>query len=151
MRAPRSAPELGLAALLAVAGTSHFVAPEAYARIVPRSLGNADFWVYLSGLAELACAGGIVVPRTRRRAALVTAGLLVAVFPANIQMALDAGGRSTAYQTVVYGRLPLQVPLVLWALAVARRSNPGNRASGGGDGGDRPAPVRPAGPHRPAG
>jgi uncharacterized membrane protein len=117
--APRSASALALASLLAAAGASHFLATDAYARIVPRSLGHPELWVYVSGVAELACAGGLVAPATRRVAALATAGLLVAVFPANVQMARDADGRSTTYRAVVYARLPVQVPLVLWALAVA--------------------------------
>ena len=44
--------------------------------------------------------------------------LFVAVFPANVQMALDAHG--LAGRTLAYARLPLQVPLVLWALRVRR-------------------------------
>ena len=110
-----------LAALLGVSGIAHFVVTDAYARIVPRWLGNADAWVYASGVAELACAGGLLHPRTRRTAAYATAALFVAVFPANVKMALEAGEASTAYRAAVYARLPLQVPLIAWALWIARR------------------------------
>lgn len=110
--------------MLATGGSAHFLAPAPYAAIVPAALGAPYVWVYVSGAAELACAVGLLLPRTRRRAALVTAALFVAVFPANVQMAWDAGERSTAYRVVTYARLPLQVPLVLWALSVARVDAP---------------------------
>ena len=110
-----------LALLLAAAGATHLAVPAPYARVVPPVLGAPYAWVYASGVAELLCAAGLLVPRTRRAAALATAVLFVAVFPANVQMALDAGDRSAGYRAVVYARLPLQVPLVLWALSVARR------------------------------
>jgi uncharacterized membrane protein len=112
-----------LAGLLGVSGTAHFLATDGFARIVPRWLGNADAWVYASGVAELALAGGLLHPRTRRAAAYATAGLFVAVFPANVKMALDAGDASAAYRAVVYARLPLQVPLIGWALWIARRGS----------------------------
>ncbi len=78
--------------------------------------------MYASGVAELACAAGLAMPRTRRVAGWATALLFVAVFPGNIQMALDAGDRSAGYRALVYARLPLQVPLVVWAVSVARLS-----------------------------
>lgn len=110
-----------LAGLLAVSGTTHFAAPASYAAIIPRVLPGRTFLVYVSGLAELACAAGLLPPVTRRRAAWVTAALFVVVFPANLQMALDAGGRSSTYQALVWLRLPLQLPLLAWAVGVARR------------------------------
>jgi uncharacterized membrane protein len=79
--------------------------------------------VYASGVAELLCAAGLAVPRTRRVAGWATAALMLAVFPANIQMALDADGHSDVYRWVTYARLPLQVPLVVWAVSVARGAN----------------------------
>lgn len=112
-----------LAILLAGAGVLHFVKPGALTPLVPSQLGDPLPWVYGSGIAELACAAGLALPRTRRTAALATVALFVAVFPGNIQMAVDALGSaraSTAYQVITLTRLPLQVPLVLWALAVAR-------------------------------
>ena len=111
-----------LAGLLTVTGTSHFVAPKVYASIIPPQLPSRYALVYASGAAELACAAGLAVPRTRRVAGWSTALLFVAVFPANVQMALDAGDRSAAYRAAAYARLPIQVPLVLWAVSVARVS-----------------------------
>jgi uncharacterized membrane protein len=112
-----------LAALLTVTGVLHLVAPAPFDAIVPRSLpGGPRFWTLASGVAELGVAAAVAVPRTRRLGAAAAAGLFVAVFPANIKMARDWSGRSVAARAVAYGRLPLQVPLVAWALAVRRRS-----------------------------
>lgn len=118
-RLRRASPFL-LASLLTVTGVSHFAVPKAYAAIVPPQLPWAYGLVYASGVAELACAAGLAAPRTRRAAAWASAALLVAVFPANVQMALDAGGRSDAYRWGTYARLPVQVPLLLWAVSVGR-------------------------------
>ncbi|MFD4775182.1 hypothetical protein ACFWNU_15290, partial [Streptomyces sp. NPDC058427] len=59
-------------------------------------------------------------PRTRRTAARVTAGFFVGVFPANVQMAVDWRHRPALPRAAAFGRLPLQIPLVLWARKVAR-------------------------------
>ena len=102
----------------------HLLRPAPFDAIVPRALpGTARFWTLASGVAELAVAAAVAVPRTRRSGATAAAGLFVAVFPANVQMALDWSDRSTAARTVAWCRLPLQVPLVLWTLRV--RGRPG--------------------------
>ena len=111
----RSRGAYGLAGILAVAGIAHFVTPEPFTEIVPRALPLRRELVYVSGVAELVCAALLARPRTRRVGGLATAALLVVVFPANVQMALDRGGWWWA-------RLPVQVPLVWWALAIARTS-----------------------------
>lgn len=114
-----------------MSGVAHFLSSSAFVSIVPPFLGPALPWVYASGVAELACAAGLLAPGTRRRrqAAYASAALLVAVFPANVWLAWEAfsdGETSGAYQAVVLARLPLQLPLVLGALSVARarRSDP---------------------------
>ena len=115
-----------LAGGLATIGVLHFVAPKPFAQIVPKRLPNPGALVAISGAAELACAALVAVPRTRRIGALASAALFVGVYPANVQMALDARKTSnTRYQAIAYGRLPLQVPLILWALRVARSAAPG--------------------------
>jgi uncharacterized membrane protein len=106
---------LSLAGLLLVAGAAHFVVPRPYERIVPRLFGDPAFWVRWSGVAEIVCAGLVANPRTRRVGAAGAAALFVAVFPANVQMALDGDVPAG----LAWARLPLQVPLVWWALRVA--------------------------------
>ncbi len=120
-RVPAFAP---LSLLLAAAGVLHLLEPDPFASIVPSQLGDPVPWVYASGVAEIACAAGLAAARTRRFAGLATAALFVAVFPANVQMAVTAvrTDASTLTQVITLARLPLQVPLVLWALAVRRRA-----------------------------
>ena len=117
----RGAP-YALAALFAASGTLHLLRPDVYSAIVPRALPEPDLVVRLSGIAELACAAGLV---TRRGwAAVASAALLVAVFPANVQHALDVladPASSSLAQAAVICRLPLQVPLI-WAALQARRT-----------------------------
>lgn len=116
-------PALGLAGLLTITGVTHFAVPTFYDAVVPHLLpGSRRGWTLLSGVAELACAAAIAHPRTRRVGATMAAVMFVAVFPANLQMAWDWRHRSGLEQAVAYGRLPLQIPLVLWALAVRRRA-----------------------------
>lgn len=77
----------------------------------------------MTGLAEMGCAASIISARTRRAGAWATAALFVAVFPANLKMAVDTGlpkgGWPRARALLFWLRLPLQVPLVLWARRVA--------------------------------
>ncbi|MFJ3415727.1 DoxX family protein [Streptomyces sp. NPDC086082] len=110
-----------LAGLLATAGVAHFASPKQFDATIPRSLpGSPRTWTYASGVVELALAAGIATPRTRRTAALAAAGFFVGVFPANVQMALDWRDRPAPQKAAAYGRLPLQIPLVLWARSVAK-------------------------------
>jgi uncharacterized membrane protein len=109
-----------LAGLLATAGIAHFANPRQFDAIVPRGLpGTPRTWTYVSGAAELALAAGVALPRTRRTAALATAAFFVGVFPANVKMAVDWRDRPAPQKAAALGRLPLQVPLVLWARGVA--------------------------------
>jgi uncharacterized membrane protein len=106
-----------LAALLTGTGLMHFLRPESYDALIPPFLPSPRAWTYGSGVAELGCAFAVALPRTRRRGALATAGLFVAVFPANIYLAIEPGGLP---RWAALLRLPLQIPLVLWALQVWR-------------------------------
>ncbi|MDX6263221.1 MAG: hypothetical protein QOH84_4909 [Kribbellaceae bacterium] len=117
----RSKSTTGLAVMFGVMGVLHFVRPEPFERIVPRQLPRKKELVYASGVAELACAAGLLHPRTRRTAGLLSAGLLAAVFPANVQMALDLNRKgSPRAKTIGFARLPLQIPLIRAALKASR-------------------------------
>ena len=110
-----------LAALLAGSGVLHFAVPGPFDSIVPRGLpGSPRAWTYLSGVAELAVAAAVAHPRSRRAGGLAAAALFAAVFPANVKMAVDWRHTSPARRAIAYGRLPLQAPLIAWALRVAR-------------------------------
>lgn len=110
-----------LAGLLATAGALHFLVPEPFDGIVPESLpGSPRTWTRVSGAAELGLAAAVALPATRRTGGLLAAGFFAAVFPANVKMAHDWRHRPAPYRAAAYGRLPLQIPLVLWALRVRR-------------------------------
>jgi uncharacterized membrane protein len=112
---------LALAALLATSAVTHFARPKPFDAIVPRSLpGSPRTWTYLSGAAELMVAAAVAHPRTRKVGGLAAAGLFAAVFPANVKMAIDWRHAPPARRLLAYGRLPLQIPLVMWGLRVRR-------------------------------
>ena len=114
-------PAAALAGLLIVSGCAHLTRPEPFDAIVPRALpGRARWWTYASGVAELATGAAVALPRTRSRGAACAAGLFLSVLPANVQMAADWRDRTPPLRALAYGRLPLQAPLVLWALRVHR-------------------------------
>jgi uncharacterized membrane protein len=119
----------GLVALLTSSGVMHFAAPAQFDAIVPGQLpGGARIWTHLSGAAELVIGVLIAIPRTWRLGGLLAALLFVAVFPANVKMAIDWSTRPAWMRALAYGRLPLQIPLVVWALLVYRRSAPTARS-----------------------
>ena len=110
-----------MAGFLTVMGILHFAVPQYFDEIVPESLpGTQRRWTYLSGVAELTTAATVAAPRTRRVGGLVAAGLFLGVFPANIKMALDWADRPCWQRAAVWGRLPLQIPMVMWALRIRR-------------------------------
>ena len=110
-----------LAALLVGIGTLHLATPAPFERLVPRWLGSPHAWVVVTGLAEIASGAALLPAATRRAGAWAAAATLVAVFPGNVQMAIDAGAPTTPVAAAVWLRLPLQAPLVAWALRHARR------------------------------
>ena len=121
-RLRRRAPQVLAAAFLG-SGVIHLVRPQTFASIMPRAIPEEHHTnlIYASGVAELVCAVGLV--RRTRWASAASLATLAAVFPANIQMALDAGtGRNQGpsdSRAVAWGRLPLQL-LMAWAALQAR-------------------------------
>ncbi|MFC1409863.1 hypothetical protein ACEZCY_24315 [Streptacidiphilus sp. N1-12] len=113
-----------LSGLLAGSGVLHFAVPGPYDSIVPKVLpGSPRAWTKASGAVELAVAAAVALPQTRRVGGLAAAGLLAAVFPANVQMAYDYRNASPVKRAVAFGRLPLQAPLIGWALVVRGRAS----------------------------
>jgi uncharacterized membrane protein len=122
VRLRRRAP-LVLAAAFAGSGVVHLVRPQAFASLMPRAIPEEHHThlIHASGAAELVCAVGLV--RGTRWASAASLATLAAVFPANIQMALDSGsGRNTGVadsRALAWGRLPLQL-VMAWAALQAR-------------------------------
>jgi uncharacterized membrane protein len=116
---PRSAKFL--AAGLAGSGVVHLVRPQVYEPLMPSWVPAHREVILGSGVAELACALGMVLPRTRRASGWASAALLLGIWPGNLQMALDSNrSSSTAFKVAAWGRMPLQVPMIRAAIAAAR-------------------------------
>jgi len=107
---------IAVATMFIVAGTLHFLRPGPYAGIVPPKLPHPLALVYLSGVAELAGGIGVLVPRVRVLAGRGLVLLLIAVFPANVQMLASAraAGAPPWFEATLWLRLPLQVLLIAW-------------------------------------
>jgi uncharacterized membrane protein len=104
------------------AGLMHFVIPRSYESIVPDWLPSRRTVVYASGLAEMAGGAGVMHPRTRRVAAWWSVATLVAVFPANLHMALNPDRyRVPGGWLALWLRLPVQALFIAWAIAAGRR------------------------------
>ena len=97
------------------AGALHFVATQLYLRAMPGYLPAPRALVLVSGAAEIAGGIGVMLPSTRRAAAWGLVLLLVAVFPANVWMAMHPERFAEIPQWALWARLPLQVPLIWWA------------------------------------
>jgi len=113
-----------LAVLLGGAGVTHFARSRHYDRIVPDAL-PPRLTTVVSGVAELGIAAGLAFPATRRASGWAAAALFAAVFPANVKMAndlLDSPRSTRVMRLVSVLRLPLQAPLVLWAVRVGRHA-----------------------------
>lgn len=120
-RIRRWAPDV-VAVILVVVGALHFVAPSTFAATVPRWVRAPRAAVLVSGVVEVGV--GVALLRRVRWAGPVAAAVLLAIWPANIQMALDAGsGRNPGLgdnPVAMWARVPLQLPMV-WAVLQARR------------------------------
>ena len=111
---------LRLGAMMTSMGVLHFVVPKPFMRIVPHRLGRPRFWTYASGVAELVSGILLLNPRTSKAGGAAATATIVAVYPANIQMAVDAGAPRNLLSLGAWLRLPLQVPMIAWALRHAR-------------------------------
>lgn len=100
------------------AGFMHLLSPDFFVAIIPPGLPNPEWLNLLSGLAEIILGVYLLEPRTRVFAAWGAIALAIAVFPANVNMALEnigPGGPGTGTPLANYIRLPFQVIFVLWA------------------------------------
>lgn len=102
------------------AGLMHFLKPRAYERIVPPYLPRHREIVYASGVAEIAGGLATMHPATRRAGSAWSIGTLIAVFPANVHMALNAERYEKGVpggEPALWARLPVQALFVVWAYA----------------------------------
>ncbi|MGW0248790.1 DoxX family protein [Nocardia goodfellowii] len=137
----RSSAIHGLAVLLLMTGSAHFVpdsvtvlpSHDDLVAMVPGFMPFADFLVYLTGVVELAGAIGLLIPATRPVAGLVLALLFVLMLPANIHAALDDIPLNGDPATPLWFRIPEQIgyiALALWGSgAVSARTRPEMRVA----------------------
>src|ERR1700710_1910016 len=107
---------------MVVAGLNHFVAPAAYVAMIPDAFPAHAALVSISGVAEVLGGLGLILPATRRLAGWGLRAPFVAIFPANVNMAvhhLPLGGHEVPSWTL-WARLPLQVVFIGWAIWCSR-------------------------------
>lgn len=106
-----------LAVCMVVAGVLHFVTTEPFVRIVPGFLPAPAALVYISGVAEILLGIGLLIPRTQQLSAWGLVALFIAVYPANLNMAINDIGISGIPSTWWFHaiRLPFQFVLIAWA------------------------------------
>ena len=102
-------------------GVVHLVKPQVFEPLMPDWVPMHEEVIYASGVAELLCAAGLLLPATRRAAGLASAAVLLGVFPGNVKMAVDASRTPhTGFKAAAFARLPLQVPMIRGALRAGR-------------------------------
>ncbi|MEL6911524.1 MAG: DoxX family protein [Cyanobacteria bacterium J06555_3] len=106
-----------LSVCIVIVGTIHFVVPEPFIKIVPELLPYPAAIVYLSGFFEILGGVGLLIPAVSQAAAWGLVLLFIAVYPANINMAvnnihLENIPDGNWFQAI---RLPFQFVLIAWA------------------------------------
>jgi len=119
----RRAARIVLAVAMIGVGCLHFAIPDGFVKIIPRSFPAPLTLVLVSGFFEILGGAGLLVARVRRAASIGLVLLYLAVFPANINMAVNdvqpVGVRIP--NALLWLRLPLQLVFIAWAIWVGRR------------------------------
>jgi uncharacterized membrane protein len=102
------------------AGANHFRNPRFYRAIMPDYLPAHDELVAASGVAEIVGGAALMHPRTRRLGAWWLIATLIAVFPANLHMALHPERYKKIPPAGLYARLPVQLLFIAWVRAAGR-------------------------------
>lgn len=114
---------LRFAAMMLVVGVLHFVMPGPFRKIVPRWFPWREQAVVWSGVAEITTGVLVAVPATRKAGGWLGLATVAAVYPANIQMAVDASrgqAQVPGPAWVAWARLPLQLPMLRDAWRLTR-------------------------------
>ncbi len=123
MRAFKQILKYLLAFSFILAGINHFLNPAFYLKIMPPFLPAHLFLIRLSGVFQIALGILLLIPKFSRLAAWGLIALLIAVFPANVYMAMNAEMFPEFSRTALYLRLPLQIVLIAWAFWFTRSNN----------------------------
>ncbi len=110
-----------MTALYVLAGINHFVNPDFYKKIMPPWLPWHYSLIFISGVAEIVLGLLLLPVQTRKLAAWSIIILLIAVFPANVQMMLNYQQEKNPDLWIAIVRLPLQIVLIMWACQFAKK------------------------------
>ncbi len=121
-----------LSVAIIVVGITHFVRPEQYAKIVPPQLPYPFELVYISGFFEILGGIGLLIPFVSVAAAWGLIALFIAVFPANINQAINSIPIEGIphYPVLYWVRLPFQAVLIAWAWWYTRKPEEQRGAKG---------------------
>ena len=111
---------IGLAAFFINAGVLHFVNPDFYLSIMPPAFPLHTEAVYISGFFEVVGGVCVLIPRLRKIAGWGLVALLVAVYPANIYMAITPEAFPDIHVALLYFRLAFQFVFFYWAFSVTQ-------------------------------
>ncbi len=124
-RGPNRVARYSMAAAFTGVGALHFIAPAGFDAIIPDAIPNKRAWVYATGVMEVAGGVALAVRPSRKLGWLLT-GLLLLVFPANINQAVNGiqlPGPGEIPRWAMFARLPLQF-LMIWAVLAGTRPTP---------------------------
>ena len=100
-----------------LSGSFHLIDPGVFYALIPPILGMQNLWIVLSGILEIVCAIGLVTKQ--KWAPKLTAGVLIVIWVGNWWYAIDVTWNLESSWLLILGswlRLPLQIPLIQWAL-----------------------------------
>ena len=123
MRKARDLLKWLLGTLFVIAGANHLFHTAFYVSIMPPYLPWHTALVYVSGIAEIVLGVMLLFRRTETLAAWGAIALIIAVTPANIQMAIHPELYPAYSRTTLWARLPLQAVLIAWAFCFTRLSH----------------------------
>ena len=114
-----------LAVFFILAGVTHFLTPAVYLGMMPPWLPAPELMNQVAGLAEILGGVGLLLPAVRRAAGWGLIALLIAIFPANLHVAMQGHMPGTDFSaTVLWLRLPFQAVFIalVWWVALKRES-----------------------------
>lgn len=122
----KSLPPILLSIFFILAGLNHFLKPDFYVAMIPQYLPAPKILNIISGAAEIVGGVGVLFPQTRRYAGVGLTVLLIAVFPANLHMAINEikpPGIDDFEPWMAWVRLPFQLVFLFWVYIVTLKKN----------------------------
>jgi len=112
-----------LGILFVFGGIAHFTKTEFYLKAMPDYLPLHEFIVYSSGVLEIILGLLLLINKTTRKAAIGIIVLLIAIFPANVNMYFNHTDFPDMSETSLLIRLPIQLLLIAWAYIYTRKKD----------------------------